>query len=242
MLNDIPIWVLSGLIAFLILVSAFFSGSETGLISLNRYRLRHMAKDGHAGARRAHELLKRPDRLIGLILPRPREGIFAPMSDGILREAESKGYGVLMAGSLMVGREVAVSQEEAFCDQLLSRQVAGVLFGPLDVPPGQAQLNAQIAERLHQAGVPIVLLDRDIYDCPRRSKFDLIGVNNRRESTIATRHLLQLGCRRIFGGNNRLVGPGGHASGRKSGERPPRRVDFNRIPGKRTLPNTPSSG
>ncbi|MDH5785802.1 MAG: HlyC/CorC family transporter [Chromatiales bacterium] len=68
MLNDIPIWVLTGLIAFLILVSAFFSGSETGLISLNRYRLRHMARDGHAGAKRAHELLKRPDRLIGLIL------------------------------------------------------------------------------------------------------------------------------------------------------------------------------
>lgn len=68
MLNDIPIELLLGLILFLILVSAFFSGSETGLISLNRYRLRHMAKDGHAGARRAHELLKRPDRLIGLIL------------------------------------------------------------------------------------------------------------------------------------------------------------------------------
>ncbi len=68
MLNDIPIWVLLGLIFFLILVSAFFSGSETGLISLNRYRLRHLAKDGHAGARRAHNLLKRPDRLIGLIL------------------------------------------------------------------------------------------------------------------------------------------------------------------------------
>ncbi len=68
MLNDIPVGVLLGLIFFLILVSAFFSGSETGLISLNRYRLRHMAKDGHAGARRAHQLLKRPDHLIGLIL------------------------------------------------------------------------------------------------------------------------------------------------------------------------------
>jgi Mg2+/Co2+ transporter CorB len=68
LLNDIPIGVLLGLICFLILVSAFFSGSETGLISLNRYRLRHLANDGHAGARRAHQLLKRPDRLIGLIL------------------------------------------------------------------------------------------------------------------------------------------------------------------------------
>ncbi len=68
MLNDIPIWVLIGILTLLILFSAFFSGSETGLISLNRYRLRHMAKDGSPGALRANELLKRPDRLIGLIL------------------------------------------------------------------------------------------------------------------------------------------------------------------------------
>jgi len=68
LLNDIPIWVLLGILILLILFSAFFSGSETGLISLNRYRLRHLAKDGIPGAVRASELLKRPDRLIGLIL------------------------------------------------------------------------------------------------------------------------------------------------------------------------------
>jgi len=56
------------ILLLLILLSAFFSGSETGLISLNRYRLRHMAKSGNTGAMRASELLKRPDRLIGLIL------------------------------------------------------------------------------------------------------------------------------------------------------------------------------
>ncbi|WP_303901007.1 HlyC/CorC family transporter [Thiohalomonas denitrificans] len=68
MLNDIPIGALLGALVFLVILSAFFSGSETGLISLNRYRLRHMAKDGHPGALRASRLLKRPDRLIGLIL------------------------------------------------------------------------------------------------------------------------------------------------------------------------------
>jgi Mg2+/Co2+ transporter CorB len=52
----------------LILLSAFFSGSETGLMTLNRYRLRHLAEQGHPGAQRAARLLERPDRLIGLIL------------------------------------------------------------------------------------------------------------------------------------------------------------------------------
>ena len=51
----------------LLLVSAFFSGSETGMMSLNRYRLRHQRKKS-AGARRAAKLLAKPDRLIGLIL------------------------------------------------------------------------------------------------------------------------------------------------------------------------------
>ena len=50
------------------MLSAFFSGSETGLMTLNRYRLRHLASQGHRGARLAQKLLERPDKLIGLIL------------------------------------------------------------------------------------------------------------------------------------------------------------------------------
>ncbi len=67
-MNDIPLSMLFGMLALLILLSAFFSGSETALMTINRYRLRHMKNSGHPGAIRAHNLLKRPDRLIGLIL------------------------------------------------------------------------------------------------------------------------------------------------------------------------------
>ena len=52
----------------LILLSGFFSSSETGLMAINKYRLRHLANKGHRGARLAQKLLKKPDRLIGLIL------------------------------------------------------------------------------------------------------------------------------------------------------------------------------
>src|SRR6202521_6078487 len=52
----------------LLIFAAFFAGSETALMSLNRYRLRHRAKAGHRGARLAEALLAHPDRLIGLIL------------------------------------------------------------------------------------------------------------------------------------------------------------------------------
>lgn len=52
----------------LIIASAYFSSSETGMMSLNRYRLRHLARSKHAGATRASKLLETPDKLIGVIL------------------------------------------------------------------------------------------------------------------------------------------------------------------------------
>ena len=62
------IGVLFGALALLLILAAFFAGSETALMSLNRYRLRHQANAGNRGARLAESLLAQPDRLIGLIL------------------------------------------------------------------------------------------------------------------------------------------------------------------------------
>lgn len=67
-MEDASISLLSGILCFLIFCSAFFSSSETGMMSLNRYRLKHLVKKKHRGARRASKLLARPDRLIGVIL------------------------------------------------------------------------------------------------------------------------------------------------------------------------------
>ena len=67
-MDDTPLSVLFAALIFLILLSAFFSGSETGLMTLNRYRLRHLADKQHPGAVRTQKLLQRQDRLIGLIL------------------------------------------------------------------------------------------------------------------------------------------------------------------------------
>jgi Mg2+/Co2+ transporter CorB len=66
--DDVHLAALISLLVLLLLLSAFFSGSETALMSLNRYQLRHKAREGHRGARLAEKLLKRPDRVIGLIL------------------------------------------------------------------------------------------------------------------------------------------------------------------------------
>ncbi|HEY5646031.1 MAG TPA: HlyC/CorC family transporter [Pseudomonadales bacterium] len=67
-MSELPDYMLLGLIVLLTLLSAFFSSAETAMIGLNRYRLRHLVKQKHAGARVANRLLRRPDRLLGVIL------------------------------------------------------------------------------------------------------------------------------------------------------------------------------
>ena len=67
-MDDIPLGSLYTALFILIILSGFFSSSETGLMAINRYRLQHLANSGHRGARLAQKLLTRPDRLIGLIL------------------------------------------------------------------------------------------------------------------------------------------------------------------------------
>lgn len=57
-----------GALVALLATSAFFSAAETGLMAVNRYRLRHMAKEGHHGARLANSLLAKTDKLLGVIL------------------------------------------------------------------------------------------------------------------------------------------------------------------------------
>ena len=67
-MDEYSIGTLFIVLLILFLLSAFFSGSETALMALNKYRLRHLANDGHRGAKLAQKLLEKPDRLIGLIL------------------------------------------------------------------------------------------------------------------------------------------------------------------------------
>jgi len=67
-LTDIPVAFLIGALVVLILLSAFFSAAEIGMMTLNRHRLRHLAEKGSRAAKLTRRLLDRPDRLLGIIL------------------------------------------------------------------------------------------------------------------------------------------------------------------------------
>ena len=67
-MDDIPLAWQFGLLALLLVVSGFFSISETSMMALNRYRLRALVRLGHRGAMIASELLAKTDKLLGVIL------------------------------------------------------------------------------------------------------------------------------------------------------------------------------
>ena len=67
-MDDPSTGLLIGSIIGMIFLSAYFSGSETAMMALNRYRLRHLSNEGNRSAKIAERLLERPDRLLGVIL------------------------------------------------------------------------------------------------------------------------------------------------------------------------------
>ncbi|MFZ9756597.1 MAG: CNNM domain-containing protein, partial [Burkholderiaceae bacterium] len=67
-MNDLPLWAQGLALLLLLLVSAFFSMSETSLMAVNRYRMRNLAAQGRRGARQVLKLLGKTDQLLATIL------------------------------------------------------------------------------------------------------------------------------------------------------------------------------
>lgn len=111
--DDVPLSALFGVLFILLALSAFFSGSETALMSLNRYQLRHKARQGHRGARLAEKLLARPDRLIGLILLGNNLVNFSAASLVALIALKIGGEPAVALGTLLLTLVVLVFSEAA---------------------------------------------------------------------------------------------------------------------------------
>jgi Mg2+/Co2+ transporter CorB len=125
----------------MLILSAFFSGSETALMTLNRYRLRHLVKLKHAGAIKAHILLQRPDRLLGLILLGNQfANIFAASVTTVIAirlypEEESSiaiGAGILTI-AMLIFSEVTPKTLAAIKPELLAFPAAWIYTGLLKV-------------------------------------------------------------------------------------------------------------
>jgi DNA-binding LacI/PurR family transcriptional regulator len=132
----------------------------------------------------------------GLLIPNlGQTDIFEPMCQG-MADASQVGRHALLWG---FAEENALRNEQlwSLCQQYVERAVSGVFFAPPEFAPEDEQANRRVAAALDSARIPIVLVDRCYLRYPNRSRYDLVGIDNRRAGYLIADHFLKLGSRRI---------------------------------------------
>lgn len=139
-------------------------------------------------------------RQLGLLVPElGGTEIFELICGDLARLARVHDFGLLWGNgddddsSRIAGQDAA----EALCEQYIQRKVNGVFFAPFERLDNRDELNVKLADRLRQAGICVVLLDRDLHPFPTRSEYDLVGVDNFAGGYQLAAHLLKLGYKRI---------------------------------------------
>ena len=138
-----------------------------------------------------------PGRLFGLLIPElGRTEIFEPICQGMASFRRASPHSLLWGNSVGFDRPREEAAEE-LCRQYVDQRVAGVFFAPMELVPVKDEVNQKIIVALENAGIPVVLLDRDYLPYPARSKFDLVGIDNRRTAFSGVAHLLEAGAKRV---------------------------------------------
>lgn len=134
----------------------------------------------------------------GLLIPDlGHTEIFEPICRGMAIAEETEHQHALLWSRTLTDSEPKESQATDLCRRMVAEKVAGVFFAPLELTPAKDAVNQTIVETLEKAGIPIVLLDRDLVGYPQRSRYDLVGIDNRRAGYTIAEHLLNVGCERI---------------------------------------------
>lgn len=136
-------------------------------------------------------------RQLGLLIPGlGTTEVFEAICGELAGLARVAGYGLLWGGDRPRSPgDISIEAAEALCEQFITNRVAGVFFAPFEHTARRQEVNIHLAERLRQAGIAVILLDRDLGPFPARSGFDLVGVDNFAGGYLLADHLLKLGCR-----------------------------------------------
>src|SRR6185437_10821477 len=97
-----------------------------------------------------------------------------------MREAQQAMHHSLLWGNAASQEKEKEQAAEQLCRHYISRKVSGVFFAPVEFSTNRFQANHRIVAALDRAPIPVVLLDRCLEPYPRRSKYDLVGIDNRR--------------------------------------------------------------
>lgn len=140
-------------------------------------------------------------RVLGLLVPGlSNTEIFHIICGEIASLARVHEYGLLWGGSTNPRQDddASLKHAEEVCKQFIERKISGVFFAPAELHRGQEEANFRIAESLREAGIAVTLIDRDLGSFPRRSDFDLVGIDNLAAGYMIADHLIKLGCRKIL--------------------------------------------
>ncbi len=138
---------------------------------------------------------------LGLLVPGVRKAgeIFEVMAGELARLARSAGHMFWWTGGSSEDLDpvATLANAEKICDQFIQRRVAGVFFASFEHMAKCETTNVTLVNRLREAGITVMLLDRDMLPFPLRTELDLVGIDNFLGGYILAQHLIKLGCQRI---------------------------------------------
>lgn len=135
----------------------------------------------------------------GLLLPGAGESeIFSTINDQFLSLGKKRNFDCLWEGTVANDAEIRKGVALKICKNYIEEKVDGIFFAPLERTHGSEKLNEEICQLIEKFNIPLVLIDRDIYPFPNRSKYDLVGIDNFHGGYIMAQHLISAGCKTIY--------------------------------------------
>ena len=135
--------------------------------------------------------------IFGLLIPElGQTEIFEAICKGMMEAQEAMHHSLLWGNSVSKEQDKEKAAEQ-LCDYYISQKVSGVFFAPVEFSTNRFQANHRIVAAFDRARIPVVLLDRCLEPYPQRSKYDLVGIDNRRAGFLAAEHLIRAGAKRI---------------------------------------------
>jgi len=134
---------------------------------------------------------------LGLLIPSLGETeIFEPICGQIANLADQFNFSLVWGGGGNILDRSATSFIQQ-AEKFISQKVDGVFFTPLELTEEANDINQKIIKMFKAASIPVVLLDNDISTPPRKSEFDLIGINNVEAGFTIGLHLIEKQCKKL---------------------------------------------
>ena len=135
----------------------------------------------------------------GLLLPGAGESeIFSIINDQFQKKSEGGEFNCLWEGATASDAYIRTDRIETCCDNYIRNNVDGIFFAPLERVPHANEINLEICKKITDAGIPLVLIDRDIKKAPERSGYDVVGIDNFNAGCIMGQHMIDAGCDKIL--------------------------------------------